>query len=56
MYLAFVFKASLDLELIKPRVGLNHKDIHQQVTDKGFAIHAVNMEVSINLTGTLSVQ
>ena len=49
-----VFKTSLELDLNKPRVGLNQEDIHQQIADKGYAIHGVNMEVSINLTGTLS--
>lgn len=45
------FKTSLELDLSKPRVGINQEDIHKQITEKGYAIHGASMNVAVRLTG-----
>ena len=45
------FKSSLELDLNKPRVGIDQENIKNQITEKGYAIHGAAMEIAINLTG-----
>ena len=45
------FKMELELDLSQPRMGLNQKDIHQQITEKGYAIHGAGVQSTISLTG-----
>ena len=45
------FKSGLEIDLSKPRMGLNQENILKQIEEKGYAIHGATMEASIGLTG-----
>ena len=47
------FKLDLELDLSKPRFGLNQDDIHQQITAKGYALHGAAAQSTISLTGSI---
>ena len=46
------FKTGLEIDLNMPRMGLDQESIHRQITEKGYAIHGANMDVSISMSGS----
>lgn len=45
-------KAGLQLDPAEPRMGLNQADIIAQIEQKGYAIHATQLDANISLSGS----